>query len=55
MRFVSESDLVKYAKAESSPEACQDALRFGYELLDKTWVPPQPPTAAADASQSRVS
>lgn len=53
MRFVSESDLVKYAKAESSPEACQDALAFGYELLEKTWAPPQPPPA--DASQSRVS
>lgn len=53
MRFVSESDLVKYAKAESSPEACKDALAFGYELLEKTWAPPQP--LPADASQSRVS
>lgn len=53
MRFVSESDLVKYAKAESSPEACKDALAFGYELLEKTWAPPQP--LPADAPQSRVS
>ncbi|XXF76518.1 BatD family protein [Myxococcaceae bacterium GXIMD 01537] len=53
MRFVSESDLVKYAKADASPEACQDALAFGYELLEKTWAPPQPPPA--DAAQSRVS
>ncbi len=52
MRFVSESDLVKYAKAESSPDACHQALSFGYELLEKTWVPPQP--LPADAAQSRV-
>jgi hypothetical protein len=52
MRFVSESDLVKYAKAESSPDACREALSFGYELLEKTWVPPQP--LPADAAQSRV-
>jgi hypothetical protein len=43
MRFVSESDLVKYARADSSPDACREALAFGYELLDKTWPPPPPP------------
>jgi hypothetical protein len=46
MRFVSESDLVKYARAESSSDACREALAFGYELLDKTWPPPPPPGAA---------
>jgi hypothetical protein len=46
MRFVSESDLVKYARADSSPDACREALAFGYELLDKTWPPPPPPEAA---------
>lgn len=45
MRFVSESDLVKYARADSSPDACREALAFGYELLDKTWPPPPPPEA----------
>jgi hypothetical protein len=42
LRFVSESDLVKYARAESSPDSCRAALAFGYELLDKTWPPPPP-------------
>jgi hypothetical protein len=41
-RFVTESDMVKYAKAESSPQACGEALAFGYELLNKTWSPPAP-------------
>jgi hypothetical protein len=45
MRFISESDLVKYARADSSPDACREALAFGYELLDKTWPPPPPPEA----------
>ena len=45
LRFVSESDMVKYARAESSPDSCREALAFGYELLDKTWPPPPPPEA----------
>lgn len=45
MRFVSESDLVKYAKAEATPEACAQWLHFGYELVEKTYVPPAPVTA----------
>ncbi|QRK04096.1 hypothetical protein JQX13_27880 [Archangium violaceum] len=57
MRFVSESDLVKYARAESSPEMCSESLSFGYELLAKTWPPPPPPEAApvSHASGPRVS
>lgn len=47
MRFVSESDLVKYARAESTPESCREALAFGYELLDKTWPPLVPPLPEA--------
>jgi hypothetical protein len=54
MRFVSESDMVKYARAESSPEACRDALAFGYTLIDKTYVPPPPPQAPANAAAPRV-
>ena len=46
MRFISESDMVKYARAEASAESCQEALSFGYELLDKTWTPLPPPEAA---------
>jgi hypothetical protein len=42
MRFISESDLVKYAKAEASPESCAQSLAFGYELVEKTYVPPAP-------------
>jgi hypothetical protein len=45
LRFVSESDMVKYARAESSPDSCREALAFGYELLAKTWPPPPPPQA----------
>lgn len=45
MRFVSESDLVKYAKAEATPEACSQWLNFGYELVEKTYVPPAPVTS----------
>jgi hypothetical protein len=57
LRFVSESDLVKYARAESSPDSCRAALSFGYELLDKTWPPPPPPEAVpvSHASGPRVS
>ncbi|HYI02850.1 BatD family protein [Hyalangium sp.] len=42
MRFISESDMVKYAKAEASPESCAQSLAFGYELVEKTYVPPAP-------------
>ncbi|HYO54344.1 hypothetical protein [Archangium sp.] len=52
MRFVSESDLVKYARAESSPESCREALAFGYELLDKTWPPLMPPPEAVPVSHA---
>ncbi|HEX8536166.1 MAG TPA: hypothetical protein VF664_01790 [Cystobacter sp.] len=56
MRFISESDLVKYARAESSPDSCREALTFGYSLLDQTWPPPPPPEAApvSHASGPRV-
>jgi hypothetical protein len=53
MRFVSESDLVKYARADASPESCNQALAFGYDLLAKTFVPPAPSTPDA-ASGPRV-
>jgi hypothetical protein len=53
MRFVSESDMVKYARADSSPESCDQALAFGYDLLSKTYVPPAPSTPDA-ASGPRV-
>lgn len=57
MRFVSESDMVKYAKAEASPESCAESLAFGYELIEKTYVPPAPaaPPPPAHAPGSRVS
>jgi hypothetical protein len=58
MRFVSESDLVKYAKAEASPESCAASLAFGYELIEKTYVPPAAPPSPqppAHAPGSRVS
>jgi hypothetical protein len=53
MRFVSESDMVKYARADASPESCRDALAFGYALIDKTYVPP-PPQAPANAAAPHV-
>jgi hypothetical protein len=52
MRFVSESDMVKYARAEVSTETCSAALAFGYELLVKTWPPPPPPEAALESHAS---
>ncbi|MBM7114241.1 DUF4381 family protein [Archangium primigenium] len=57
MRFISESDMVKYARADASADSCQDALTFGYALLDKTWPPLLPPVAAdvSHASGPRVS
>ncbi|MFP2911309.1 BatD family protein [Pyxidicoccus sp. 3LFB2] len=54
MRFVSESDMVKYARADASPESCRDALAFGYALIDKTYVPPPPPQAPVNAAAPRV-
>ncbi len=57
MRFVSESDLVKYAKAEAPAESCAASLAFGYELVEKTYVPPAPPSSPPPdhAPGSRVS
>jgi hypothetical protein len=57
MRFVSESDMVKYAKAEAAQESCAQSLAFAYELVDKTYQPPAPasPTPPAHAPGSRVS
>ena len=49
MRFISESDMVKFARADASAETCGAALAFGYELLDKTWIPP-PPAEGAPAN-----
>lgn len=54
MRFVSESDMVKYARADATPESCRDALAFGYALIDKTYVPPPPPQASANAAAPHV-
>jgi len=47
MRFVSESDMVKYAKAEASAESCAASLAFGYELVETTYTPPAPPTPSS--------
>ncbi|WP_224244271.1 BatD family protein [Hyalangium gracile] len=57
MRFVSESDMVKYAKAEASAESCAKSIAFGYELVEKTYVPPAPasPTPPPNAPGPRVS
>ncbi|MCP3144134.1 BatD family protein [Pyxidicoccus xibeiensis] len=54
MRFVSESDMVKYARADASPESCRDSLAFGYALIDQTYVPPPPPQAPVNAAAPRV-
>lgn len=54
MRFVSESDMVKYARADASADACRDALAFGYSLIDTTYVPPPPPQAPDNAAAPRV-
>ncbi|AEI69039.1 hypothetical protein [Corallococcus macrosporus] len=54
MRFVSESDMVKYARADASADACRDALAFGYSLIDTTYVPPPPPQASDNAAAPRV-
>ncbi|MDY7228597.1 hypothetical protein [Hyalangium rubrum] len=50
MRFVSESDMVKYARADAPPESCEASLVFGYELVEKTYAPPLPPTPSAPTS-----
>jgi hypothetical protein len=57
MRFVSESDMVKYAKAEASPDSCAASLAFGYELVEMTYVPPasSSPPPPAHAPGTRVS
>jgi hypothetical protein len=52
MRFISESDLVKYARAEASADSCQEALTFGYALLDHTWPPPPLPPEAVNVSHA---
>ncbi|ADO74099.1 BatD family protein [Stigmatella aurantiaca] len=49
MRFVSESDMVKYARAEAPPESCEASLAFGYELVEKTYSPPAPPPSEPSA------
>ncbi len=54
MRFVSESDMVKYARAEASAESCSASLAFGYTLIDQTYVPPPPPQASDNAAAPRV-
>jgi hypothetical protein len=59
MRFVSESDMVKYARAEASPESCEASLAFGYELVETTYTPPAPtpssPVPPDHAPGTRVS
>ncbi len=54
MRFVSESDMVKYARADASAESCRASLAFGYALIDQTYVPPPPPQAPENAVAPRV-
>ena len=38
--FVQESELVKFAKAEASPDGCKLALELGYRLVKQTAPPP---------------
>lgn len=45
--FLEHSDLVKFAKAPATAEDCDQALAFGYLLVDRTTLPPAPPDAAA--------
>jgi hypothetical protein len=49
MRFVSESDMVKYARADAPPDSCEASLAFGYELVEKTYTPPAPPASEPPA------
>ena len=37
-KFVEESDLVKFAKMEVDPSACESALKFGFTLVERTVV-----------------
>ncbi|SEL51955.1 hypothetical protein SAMN05444354_106289 [Stigmatella aurantiaca] len=52
MRFVSESDMVKYARADATPDSCEASLAFGYELVEKTYTPPAPPPTEPPAHVS---
>lgn len=49
--FIHESDLVKYAKADATPDSCVRSLDFGYALVQST---PAPPTPATNASGPHV-
>lgn len=54
-KFVEESDLVKFAKMEVDPGACEAALNFGFKLVDRTEPHPVPPSPVkSDAPQPRV-
>ncbi|HYX90433.1 MAG TPA: hypothetical protein VE782_02640 [Myxococcaceae bacterium] len=41
--FLSESDLVKFARAQRMPDDCARALDFAYLLVARTSAPPPPP------------
>jgi hypothetical protein len=46
--FLSEADLVKFARAQRTPDDCARALDFAYALVERTTAPPLPkPTHAA--------
>lgn len=54
--FVQESDLVKFAKMEVDPGACESALNFGFELVTRTVEAPSPqPPETEHVPESRVS
>ena len=44
--FLSESDLVKFARAQRSADRCARALDFAYLLVTRTTPPPTPTDAA---------
>lgn len=44
-RFVDESDMVKFAKAEIGPDGCKEAMEFGHRLVALT-TPSLPPVHA---------
>lgn len=53
--FVQESDLVKFAKMDVDPGACDAALNFGFKLVDRTEQRPvAPPSSPPDVPQPRV-
>lgn len=56
-RFVQDSDLAKYAKAEPTVDACNASLQYAYRLVHDTWSPPAPTPAAKtpDAPRPPVS